>query len=89
MWLVVKQDAHKTKKTHQQDAQYTANNREEARKAGRLTYGDGKGNEYLVSTGEKVYTHDGKIYSTKHYDIMDLFFMMVGNSIIWTEIQKH
>lgn len=48
------------------DANYASNNREEARQQGRLTYGDGKGNEYLVSTGEKVYTHGGKIYSVKH-----------------------
>lgn len=48
------------------DAQYAANNREEARQQGRLTYGDGKGNDYLVSTGERVYTNGGKIYSVKH-----------------------
>lgn len=48
------------------DAQYATNNREEARRKGKLTYGDGKGNEYLVSTGEKVYTHGGKVYSVKH-----------------------
>lgn len=48
------------------DGQYAQNSREEARRNGRLTYGDGKGNEYLVSTGEKVYTHGGKIYSKKH-----------------------
>lgn len=48
------------------DSHYASNNREEARQQGRLTYGDGKGNEYLVSTGEKVYTHGGKVYSKKH-----------------------
>lgn len=48
------------------DAQYKSNSREEAKRQGRLTYGDGKGNEFLVSTGEKVYTYDGKIYSKKH-----------------------
>ena len=48
------------------DAQYIANNREEAKRLGRLTYGDGKGHEYLVSTGEKVYTNGGKIYSLKN-----------------------
>lgn len=48
------------------DSYYASNNREEARHQGRLTYGDDKGNEYLVSTGEKVYTHGGKVYSKKH-----------------------
>lgn len=52
------------------DASYAANNREAARQSGRLTYGDGKGNEYLVSTGEKVYTRDGKIYSSKQYGLV-------------------
>lgn len=52
------------------DAQYTSNSKEEARKNGRLTYGNGKGNEYLVSTDEKVYTFGGNIYSAKTHTVI-------------------
>lgn len=45
---------------------FMAEQKQKAVRDGRMTYGDGRGNEYLVSTGEKVYTHGGKIYSAKH-----------------------
>lgn len=69
------------------DAQYAANSRDEARKTGRLTYGDGKGNEYLVSTGEKIYTYDGKIYSKKHpttvlYDMKQDYYSQLNKKSI-------
>ena len=52
------------------DAQYASNSRKEAIRNGRLTYGNGKGDEYLVSTDEKVYTHGGNIYSKKNHTVL-------------------
>ena len=69
------------------DSHCASNNREDARRQGRLTYGDFKGNEYLVSTGEKVYTYGGKIYSKKHpttvlYDMKQDYYNQLNKKSI-------
>lgn len=45
---------------------YTASNRERAKKEGKITYADNKGRDYLTSTGEQVHIYGGKVYSLKN-----------------------
>lgn len=61
-------------------ANYTVSNREKARQEGKITYGDGKGRDYLTSTGEQVHVYGGKVYSLKNsgqvlYDMNKAYFM--------------
>ena len=52
------------------NAYYEGENRERARQEGKVTYSDGRGNDYLVSTGEKVLVRNGKVYSLKHSGVV-------------------
>ena len=61
------------------ETEYVANNREVARKDGKVTYADGKGRDYLTSTGEQVLVQSGKIYSLKNtnqvlYDMNQVYY---------------
>lgn len=47
------------------DASFDAKSKQEAIRDGRLTWMDSHGNDYMVSTGEKVFYHDGKLKSVK------------------------
>ena len=47
------------------DASFDAKSKQEAIRDGRITWMDSHGNDYLVSTGEKVFYHGGKLKSVK------------------------
>lgn len=62
------------------ETNYTSNKREQARIDGKVTYTDGKGKDYLTSTGEQVYIQGGKAYSLKNtgqvlYDMNKAYYM--------------
>lgn len=47
------------------DMSYASEQRQKAIRNGKLTYGDGKGHDYLTSTGERVYSYGGQIRTVK------------------------
>jgi len=47
------------------DAKYDGELKDKARKENSLTWTDSHGREYMLSTGKRVYRHDGKIKSVK------------------------
>jgi hypothetical protein len=52
------------------DSKFTSVQKEKAIKNGNATYGDGKGNDYLTSTGEKAFVYGGKVYSAKNPNVV-------------------
>lgn len=51
------------------ESNYAANQREQARKEGKVTYGV-NGHDYLTSTGEQVFVRGGKVYSMKNHGVV-------------------